>query len=425
MSSPQPAWAERYAGLAEYLLAMAPSTGPHLLGFNSCVDRIHRLDADGVDRLEKSAHEASGVEREFARAILDRIGSGGDGELFTPWPEGSAWAEYVFGPGVRDQIGGTGAQAAWVMSLLGATTIVATQDRSQAQLAVLPADTRIVEGDHLVRPAQAVTGETWVKFPHHIVEYAAGLVVGGRELTRSSALIVRFMNDGIEEDRQFRDRLAQHVTSTSTLLISGMNGIDLADHAAMPWLSGVVDDVRALRARDGVMAAIHLELAEYPHEGDVARMCEAFAGRADSMGFNLSEALDLGRPGEDVTAVAARLATTYDAREIFVHADTWSMCVHRDDPARAVTRLMSGNLLAGNRAAAGEPVAVPVLVDGATFSDDHPASGDLPGGWRVDVVPSVYLERPVATIGLGDAFAAGSLLGATMPLPGPEIVGRT
>jgi hypothetical protein len=60
---------------------------------------------------------------------------------------------------------------------------------------------------------------------------------------------------------------------------------------------------------------------------------------------------------------------------------------------------------------ASRPPTADLTVDpAATFTTDLPRSGPLSDGWRSDVVPTPYLARPAATIGLGDTFVAGLLL---------------
>jgi ADP-dependent phosphofructokinase/glucokinase len=96
-----------------------------------------------------------------------------------------------------------------------------------------------------------------------------------------------------------------------------------------------------------------------------------------------------------------------------VHADDWSLAVHRDDSATVERRLMAGNLLASVRAAAGSPQSTLATPPGAVLTHDHPRSGPVGGGWQQTCVPAPWLRTPRSSIGLGDTFVAGFQLGAS------------
>jgi hypothetical protein len=97
--------------------------------------------------------------------------------------------------------------------------------------------------------------------------------------------------------------------------------------------------------------------------------------------------------------------------DVVVHADHWSLSVHRGDSRMQAAALMGGNLLASARAYLGQPSPDLRIGGDAEFRDDVPRSGILDGTWRVDCVPAPYLRWPKATIGgLGDTFVGGFLL---------------
>ena len=75
---------------------------------------------------------------------------------------------------------------------------------------------------------------------------------------------------------------------------------------------------------------------------------------------------------------------------------------------------MTGNLLASARAAQGAPSSDVAPVSYASYEDDIPESQPLDEGWRIDCVPTPFVVEPASTIGLGDTFAAGLLLAATV-----------
>ena len=119
-------------------------------------------------------------------------------------------------------------------------------------------------------------------------------------------------------------------------------------------------------------------------------------------------------PSSGIAAKALELAHGLESPCIVVHADRWALAVHRSDPSTVVRRLMTANLLASARAAAGTPRGDVTPVSYASYSEDVPESGPLGNGWRVDCVPTPFVARPASTIGLGDTFTAGLLLAASL-----------
>jgi ADP-dependent phosphofructokinase/glucokinase len=98
-----------------------------------------------------------------------------------------------------------------------------------------------------------------------------------------------------------------------------------------------------------------------------------------------------------------------------VHADEWALAVHRGDPRHEADVLVAGSTLAAARARAGVPTRDLTPPASAAYTGDLPADGPLGDGWVATSVPSPYLCRPVATVGLGDTFVAGLLLAESLP----------
>ena len=139
-----------------------------------------------------------------------------------------------------------------------------------------------------------------------------------------------------------------------------------------------------------------------------------------SLGLSLVELPGL-HPSADPVHAAHAIAERHGLRRVCVHADEWSLSVHRDEPDRQVTALRTANLLAAARARAGAPTADLTVSPAATFATDLPTGGRLRDGWRADVVPTPYLARPAATVGLGDTFVAGLLLASCVTTHTPEM----
>ena len=131
--------------------------------------------------------------------------------------------------------------------------------------------------------------------------------------------------------------------------------------------------------------------------------------------MSLSELKSLARHSERPIVAAREIAERHGFERVFVHADRWSLAVHRSDLRVQVASLMAGNLLASARAHHGQPSPDLTIGAEAEFSDNVPPSEILDGDWRGDCVPAPYLKRPRATVGLGDTFVAGLLLAAGIP----------
>ena len=123
-----------------------------------------------------------------------------------------------------------------------------------------------------------------------------------------------------------------------------------------------------------------------------------------------SELADLADPDEAPEAAAIRIAEAYDLDRVCVHADEWAFAVTRSDVERELQALEAGCLLAATRAANGYFAVPERLPDGARFLPPPLPASLRRDGWSIACCPAPYLEKPAATIGLGDTFLAGTLL---------------
>ncbi len=406
-------WRARYEALASELRDAAPSAKPLLAGFNAFVDAVYAVDAAILERLLAEARAAPGgaaTGPRLAAEIIARIGDGRGGALCLNWPAGPAWADRLFGEPAILQLGGTGPQAAWALATLGAPAIVALTDRSDEQLAVLPPGVKLCEAGGLV-DATELSARLPPRKPRNIIlEFTEGTRWSGGRVVRSTRIMLRFLDSGIERDELFASAAGALASTASACLVSGLDALPDNDRDSIPWLQSLV---RALKGRG--LEKAHLELAESQQERRLEKLCMAFGGLTDSVGMSLSELGMLTAHGAQPTVAAREVAAGYGFERVFVHADQWSLVVHRGDPRVQTTALMVGNLLASARAHHGQPSPTLTIGPDAEFHDDMPPSGLLDGEWRVDCVPSPYLKRPKATVGLGDTFVGGLLLAAGLP----------
>lgn len=395
-------WRKHYEELAGFVGSQAAAAAPLLAGFNTCVDQVYRPGPELLDAL--TAPFAS--KPPLARRLRDQIVAGRGGEVFDPSDHAQRWLADLLGEPTATQLGGTGAQAAWVLAVLGAPSVLALADRSAQQLAVVHPAVGLVTTAGVRRAGDVTPAGRPTKPPHYILELTAGTRWTGGTIERSDRIIIRFAADGIEHDQAFAAAAPQLAAQAGAGLVSGLNAIPDRDQDSRTWLRRTVTGWR-----DAGMPNIHLELAEYPRPTVLADVIAQHAVQAGSLGMNLAELHSvLGGVVHDPAAGALQVAQKYQQARVFVHADHWSLVVHRSDPQPAATAVRLGNLLAAARAAHGRPTNRLTPAPTATFTADHPVSRELGAGWRVECAPTPYLPQPAATIGLGDAFVAGALL---------------
>jgi ADP-dependent phosphofructokinase/glucokinase len=396
----------------EHITTKAGSASPVLTGQSACVDGLFTLTAKRLVLLASAASETStdladARGSQLIRAVLERVRSGRGGELVYHWRGGPAWLIRLLGEPDRQQLGGTGPQASWALANVGAPSVLALHDRSVQQLSVVDPRTMMCVGDRLV-PAGEVVGEGKPsKLLHCVLEFAQGTPFNGETIARSTRIILRFGDEPVEQDEDFA-ALTPALPGVRAGLISGLNGPADDDPRGSAWLT-----MLARRWREAGIAMIHHELAEFPSTQRLRDAVDARLGT--SVGVSLSELTTLtGRTG-DPRLLAVDVAERAGAHRVVVHADDWSMAVHRSQDPPPVRQLLGGNLLAAARARVGRPTDQLEPSAGAEFTEDRPADGRLSSSWSATSVPTPYLRRPVATIGLGDTFVAGLLLAEGLP----------
>ncbi|MBN8996629.1 MAG: hypothetical protein J0H94_15525 [Rhizobiales bacterium] len=410
-------WPKRYRALANSLLRAAPAARPLLAGFNIFVDATYPMDGARIARLAAEAGRVAAAEDMgpgLAAEILARLGGGRGGAICIDWTAGPAWTTRLLGEPAALQLGGTGPQAAWALAAIGAPAVIALTDRSDEQLSVLHSGISIAAGEGRLLPPQEVTRRTPPQKPRNVIlEFTEGTPWPGGSVRRSTRIMLRFIDYGMERDEYFADAARRMATDASALLVAGLDSLPAGDRQSLPWLRRLTRDLRTR----GVPAT-HFELAEFPRRGEMEECARALGGLCDSVGMSLSEARMLTGAEAPPAEAARTVAERFGYATVFVHADDWALAVHRGAADARIRDLMTGNLLASARAFLGRPSPDLAIAPEATFSADIPASGPLGDGWTADCVPSPYLKRPRATVGLGDTFVAGLMLAAGV---GPEL----
>jgi hypothetical protein len=390
-------WAAAYTDVLERLDAQVASARLTLCGLSACVDATVSLhDADALLGAITEPQAAR-----FAAELLNRAAAGTGGEIKVDWPGGPAWLDerVLFG---RD-LGGTGPHAARVLTTLGAPALLALETRSPEQLSVLDPDLPLALDDRIV-PAKSIVADHPNAIKTYIFEYTRGRAVGAVTPPRSSRIIVRFDDPGLQNDRDFERLGCRLAPEAGAAILSGFNTV------AGSALESALARTRDLAGRwlSAGIPAIHLELAGYARTEYRDAALSALTGYATSVGMSLSEFRALV-PQADLANGMRVLGERLRVRRVCVHADDWAASATRDDPVRERDALLTGSLVASTRAAHGRPLTPRTLPPGAAFGEP-PGLPESLGDWRFAACATPYLAQPATTLGLGDTFMAGCLL---------------
>jgi ADP-dependent phosphofructokinase/glucokinase len=396
---PTASWRARYVELAQKLPTFGGRCGLALCGLNTCVDAVVALREAGP-LFEPDVPPAAAA---FAAELRYRVARGVGGEIRVEWPEGSSWLEERLRP--RTAMGGTGAHAARLLTLLGGRALLALTDRSSHQLALVDPRLLLAEDGRSV-PAGAVIPRGEGRPNIYIFEYTAGQRVADIVPGRSSRIIVRFNDPGLDHDLDFEAVSTALAAEAGSGVLSGFNAVASDELAA---------EVRWGRQLGLAWAAagvpmLHLELAGYQSAADRDSVIRGLQGCYSSIGMSHSEFLALGRPTEDLGLAMIGLGRVLGVRRVCVHADQWAASATLDDPGHELDALMAGCLIASARAAAGGPVWPDAAASAASFAEAPFGDASRRGAWWLVSCAAPYLTSPATTLGLGDTFMAGCLL---------------
>jgi ADP-dependent phosphofructokinase/glucokinase len=393
-------WANAYEALIDRIPEHVRRARLILGGFSTCLDKYLSLHDLGLARREAPDTPAEALFTELDQRAMRGI----DSEFFIDWPEGPLWFDRRVH--ARDALGGSSAQAAQQLAILGAPALIAIGERSKAQLSVIHENVLIAtDSGVLPRWSIAPNGDL-TKPPHYIFEYTAGKAIGSNVVPRSSRTIVRFAPSELEHDSAFDQISVQLAAESGGGIVCGFNG--LPSHQLDGELDYAAEIAKAWKARG--LELIHLELGYYQRTAKRDRVLAAIGPIATSMGMSLTELIGLVPDTDSVQEKAMRLGDTFGLSRVCVHADEWAMVLTRSDVEREREALMMGSLLASSRASIGY-VSIPRnLPERARFIEPPYPAFEWRNGWKVICCPTPYIATPAATIGLGDTFLAGTLL---------------
>jgi ADP-dependent phosphofructokinase/glucokinase len=371
-----------------------------ICGLSTFLDGYVRLhEAEPLFNAKTASPQAA-----LSRELFRRAGAGIGGEFYMDWPEGGMWVEKNL-PFSRWGLGGSGAQAAQTLSILGAPALMSLEDRSERQLSVIDPNVQVATSRGLIRCGELSAAQER-KPAHYVFEFTAGTQVGSVIPARSSRTIVRFTQERLDNDPDFiRESIAASATAGAGI-ISGFNEIGDQDMEAA--LTKTIELCQSWRDRG--LKSIHLELGDYQTVEARDRVLDKLGGVFTSLGMSYSEFRSLCVGSQDAISRAFELSETLNLSRLCVHADTWVLAMTKTDPERELEALLCGCLLASARAERGYPCR-PTEVPANAGYHDMPLEKFSRSGERFIVCcSSPYLERPVATIGLGDTFLAGTLM---------------
>jgi ADP-dependent phosphofructokinase/glucokinase len=393
-------WKRTYWDLIQRLSSYVQDARLTICGLSTFVDGYVRLhEAEPLFNAREGTPQAA-----LSRELFRRASAGVGGEFCMDWPEGESWVERNL-PISRWGVGGTGAQAAQMLAILGAPALISLEDRSQRQLSVIHPDVLVATERGVVRCGELPTTQGG-KSAHYIFEFTAGTEVGAVVLRRSSRTIVRFGDERLDHDPDFARESISAAASAGAGILSGFN--EISDESMDESLKETVALAQSWRERD--LKTIHLELGDYGTVEAKNKVLNLLSGVIGSLGMSYSELCGLPVKSPETIGKACEVAEMLNVRRLCVHSDTWALTVTKDDPQLELEALLCGCLLASIRAEKGFPCRPLEVPADAEF---HRLSWEKLGklGERSIVSCAVpYLERPAGTIGLGDTFLAGTLL---------------
>ena len=393
-------WGKVYKDLVQRLPAYARDARLTMCGLSTFLDGYVRLhEAEPLLNAKRGTPQAALSQELFRRA---RVGIGG--EFYMDWPEGGMWLENNL-QFSRWGLGGSGAQAAQMLAVLGAPALMSLEDRSGRQLSVIHPNV-LVATNHGVIGCGELSTVQGRKPAHYIFEFTAGTQVGSIIPTRSSRTIVRFTDERLDNDSDFTRESIAAAANAGAGILSGFN--EIGDQDIEAELTKTIGLAQAWRNRG--LKTIHLELGDYATVKARDTVLEKLAGAFTSLGMSYSELRALGVGSQDAISKAFELSEALNLSRLCVHADTWALAITNSDPQRELEALLCGCLLASARAEKGEPCRPTGVPANAEFHDLPLEKFSKSGERLIVCCASPYLERPVATIGLGDTFLAGTLL---------------
>lgn len=326
-------------------------------------------------------------------------------------------------------LGGTCAQGATVLTAIGFPVLVHITDRSREVTRLMDGPhVRVVAKEGVVPLLEGASAEPPVR--HFILQYPKGarITVDGviHEAPASNRLIMDFdaIHKSLPLDRHFLDHCEAIAKDMRVYSVSGFNAI-LDPEIMEKRTDELAAHYRRVKSRNPD-CMIYLEDAHYLRFDLKGLVFTKFAGLVDIFGMNDEELVDhamrLGfrTDRDDLSSVLDGLEVLlrrYGMRGIVLHTKDYSLFYGNALGGVDVSKGLSlGNILAATRARTGrygsyedcgETLRLPLSPRGVAFSEQLARKKT---GMCAHLVPSLYMDQPTCTIGLGDTFMGGFLI---------------
>jgi len=369
-----------------------------VLGFNVNVDAVKLAKPGELDALElpdelSSLREcaATGEQREVVvgRSTLDFLLE-------------NLGYDYL-------AIGGQGGQAALAASRLGVESYLHLAKRCRLIGELL--DERVfVPGEDGFVPAKELTEECTPAM-HYVIEFKKGDVHFGSAVPEATRFIASYDPPVAELsiDDAFVELIREEIRGIPKGVISGFHLTSPENAGRIREVEKIIEEWKELNPE----LFLHLEMAQYHSERVLLEVRRRLFPIVDSVGFDEAELCQL--TGEDELIPALEEVSSYAERAV-LHTSHYSLCLSDDYPKQVKAALQFGSLLAAFRAKHGR---VPSMAELERFSPPKPCRAGIVARRELlkhsfekglVVVPALYVEKPKATVGLGDTFALGFTL---------------
>jgi ADP-dependent phosphofructokinase/glucokinase len=401
-------WEVLYGEVIEALPDMARNSKLVLAGFTACVDLSLRLSDRElrlfVDQAQSHPEEAG---RKFAASVVRFAKRGIGGEQVYDWERGPSWVENNFE--LSESLGGTGARTAQTVAQLGGPVLLCLARRSPRMMNLIHPEVFLSSPSKPRRVRDMVPSEVEDDV-HYIFEFRRGTHVEEQVVPRSDRLIVRFNDVDLElaSDRQFRALSCELAPEAGAGIASGFNSLPVESQTRALELSRS----SLLCWRQAGLNLIHLELGGYRSKQEMQYVTEVLAEVCTSIGMNRAELDWLAPDGTSIESQVLSVATQYGFSRVCVHSDKWALALTSEDPSKELTALLTGSAVAASVARTGRTDRygeVMPIYHAAHLAEPPLGIRKAAGRWLV-ACPTPYVERPIATVGLGDAFLGATLL---------------
>jgi len=407
-----------------------------IFGYTSDVDVIIEWDSAIINEIiatylseEPSIKEFESIDsmESFARIVSYYMLQGLGGEIDVTNGEVIEVLEKQFES--HFAIGGTCAQAACALGTMGFPSIIHITDKSR-EVSHLMDGLGIEAIDHVGKIPILEGSSNELPVKHLILQYPKGAVIkilGKEYVTKiSNRIILDFdkIHKYVPIDTCFLDYCEEHAKDILAYSSSGFNGIvdSIIMTEVIENLAVHYQKIKKLNPN----CTIYLESAHYMSSEINDIVYERLAGSIDLLGMNEEELYGYTQKHgihanfNDITSILASLEILlgrYSLTGIILHTKDYALyCGYHIKGVDFRRGLTLGNLMASTRARIGrygtyeeckETLELPMSPAGVAFCEqlDQIQSRHL-----TYIVPSLYMEYPTYTIGLGDTFLAGFMI---------------